>query len=74
MRKYLIITLAIIITGCAGQRIVLENDEGKRVTCEVSTASAMLTGTLMRDAKMRKCTSDYEDKGYTKVIEAEQQL
>ena len=66
--------LLIFLGGCAGQRIALQNEAGEVVKCEVSTGSAMLTGTLMRDRKMRRCVEGYESKGYTKVVEAIQEF
>ena len=71
MKKLVLTSIVLSLCGCAGQVIVLENEQGQRVKCEVSTASAMLTGVLMRDAKMEKCTREYKEQGYTKVIQAE---
>jgi hypothetical protein len=74
VKKVTTLILAFSLFGCAGQKIILENSVGKQVTCEVSTGSAMLTGTLMRDAKMKRCVRNYEAQGYTNVIEAEQKI
>ena len=71
MKKLVLTSIALLACGCTGQMIMLENEQGQRVKCEVSTTSAMLTGVLMRDAKMEKCVNEYKGQGYTKVIEAE---
>lgn len=70
MKKTFLFLMAVSLFGCVGQTIVLENDNGEQVTCSVSTGSAVLTGTALRNAKMSKCKRQYEEKGYTKVIEA----
>lgn len=70
MKKLIFIFLASSLVGCAGQKIVLKNAEGEKVTCEYSTATAMLTGAAMRNAKMKQCTQKYEAQGFTEVVEA----
>ena len=71
------ITLAAVIsisflatTGCTGRIVRLENDQGTRLNCEVSTLSAMMTGVLIRDAAIDKCVSEHEAAGF-KVIHEE---
>lgn len=70
MKILVIILSTLSIAGCVGQTIILENKEGKQVTCSVSTGSAILTGAALRNAQMSKCKRQYEEAGYTKVIEA----
>jgi len=70
MKKSLALLLPLALFGCAGQKIILENKAGEQVTCAVSTGSAMLTGAALRNAKMSKCKRQYEEQGYTKVVEA----
>lgn len=74
MQKFVFAVILVSLTGCVGQHIVLQNQEGESASCKVSTGSAMMTGVIMRDRKMRKCVEDYEAEGYTKVIKAEQKL
>lgn len=70
MKEIILALLASSLAGCSGQKIVLENADGQQVTCEYSTANAMLTGAAMRNAKMKQCTQRFESQGYTKVVEA----
>lgn len=34
----------------------------------------MMTGVIMRDRKVRMCVEGHESNGYTKVVEAKQEL
>ncbi len=63
----ILIALFISLQGCTGKMVMLKNDSGETAKCEVSMASAMMTGVLIRDHTMDECIKEYENKGYSKV-------
>ena len=65
-----ILTLTGTVSGCTGRMVHMENDQGNKVTCEVSTGSAIMTGVLARDASIDKCVGDRKQAGF-KVISEE---
>ena len=74
MKKVVFGLLLVSLSGCAGQTLVLENANGETAKCEVSTMSAMMTGTLIRDARMKKCARELEEKGFTKVADVKHEI
>ena len=62
------LSLLLISSGCTGGRIVkLQNVEGVIQTCEVSSYTALVTGSGSRDSVINKCISELEHAGY-KVV------
>jgi len=74
MKKLTISLIAMSLSGCVGQKVILQNQAGEQVQCEYSTGAAMLTGVAWRNIKIGQCVQQYQSKGYTKVIEAEHKL
>lgn len=68
-RIQIMIFMLIGVTACAGKIVHLENAQGARITCEVSTASAMMTGVLVRDGSIYNCVRDKEAAGFKVVGE-----
>lgn len=66
LTKIILLVLVSIsfITGCAGRTIYLKNDQGTEITCKVSTASAMMTGVLVRDSSIDDCVREKEAAGF----------
>lgn len=74
MKKLVVTLIAMSLTGCIGQKVILQNQEGKQVQCEYSTGAAMLTGVAWRNIKINQCVQQYQSNGYTKVVEAEHKI
>ena len=66
IKTYAITILALIgiVSGCTGRIVHMENDQGNKATCEVSTGSAMMTGVLARDSSIDKCVEDRKQAGF----------
>lgn len=67
MRLPLAVLLA-VLAGCAGGRtILMKNEQGQIAQCQVSGASAALTGSYLRNIELRKCIEQYQAVGYQRV-------
>jgi len=62
--KIIALSLLAFIVGCAGRIVHMENDQGNKIDCKVSTTSAMLTGVLVRDSAIDDCIKQHEAAGY----------
>jgi hypothetical protein len=67
MRTHIVVLLALIVSGCAGKTILLKNDKGDVVRCEVSAGDAMSHGIFIRDRTLSNCIKEYEAAGYKRV-------
>ena len=54
----------IVVSGCVGRTVYLENEQGVKLTCRVTTGSAMATGVLARDSYIDNCVEQYKAQGY----------
>lgn len=62
------LTVAIVmLSGCTGRTVLLENAKGEIAKCEVSAGSAVLTGVIIRDMTISDCVAEYEKAGYKRV-------
>ncbi|MGH7828345.1 MAG: hypothetical protein ACREQ7_24585 [Candidatus Binatia bacterium] len=62
MRPMLLICFATTLAGCVNRRAVWVNDQGHRLTCEVSGYG--LAGGILADSKYDACVSDARMRGY----------
>ncbi len=72
MKLYFLPTIlfTILLSGCAGGKTVrLSNESGLIQTCDVSSYSALFTGSSARDASLNKCINQLQNAGY-KVIDS----
>ena len=60
----IIIAATLTLSGCAGRIVHMENSQGAKITCKVSTTSAMLTGVIARDSSIRECVNDKKAAGF----------
>lgn len=68
--KIIALTITItLLTGCTGRIVHMENEQGVKIKCEVSMASAMMTGVLVRDGSINSCIRDKEAAGFKVVRE-----
>ena len=72
MKIYFILLplLVLCVTGCAGGKSIrLKNEIGIVQTCEVSSYTALVTGSGSRDAVLGKCINQLQNAGF-KVIDS----
>ncbi len=52
------------LSGCAGRTVHMQDKQGHKIDCEVSTTSAMMTGVLVRDSAIDDCVEQHKAAGY----------
>lgn len=56
-----------VMAGCTGKTVLLKNDAGQVVRCEVGMGAAMIGGALLRNATIKNCVEQYETAGFKKL-------
>lgn len=56
-----------VLSGCSGKIVVLKNDQGETVKCEVSQSVALWFGVVARDLTLDDCVAKYEKAGFKKI-------
>lgn len=56
--------LALALSGCAGESLLLVNDSGETIKCETTSMEAIMLGRIPQYLYMKNCTDNANKKGY----------
>lgn len=62
MRAIILVCCAVTLLGCVTRRVILVNNQGDELTCEVTGYGAV--GVLGMSHKSDECVSDAEKRGF----------